>query len=100
MTDEKRRVKNKKRFNFKSWVVLALAVYMISVIVGQQPVINSRNKDIAETTAMIEAKNAEEKQIDDAAQFYSSDAFVERVARDSLGLVRSDETVFVDITGK
>ncbi|MBO4897277.1 MAG: septum formation initiator family protein [Clostridia bacterium] len=99
MTDEKGR-KNKRRFNFKSWLVVALAVYMISFMYGQQIQINNLNKSIAETEAMTREKQQKSAEIDDAAEMYSSDEFVERVARDSLGFVRSDETVFVDVTGK
>jgi len=36
----------------------------------------------------------------DMVGVYQSDEFVEKVARERLGLVRSDETVFIDVTGK
>lgn len=100
MTDEKRRGKSKKRFKFKSWLILALAIYMVSAICGQQSRLSSLNSSIAETSAKIQQKQQEAAEIDDATELYASDEFVERVARNSLGFVRSDETVFVDVTGK
>ena len=100
MTDEKERTKSKKRFNFKACFLFALAIYMIVSICGQQSQINSLNGSIAETSAKIAQKQQEAAEIDDAAELYASDEFVERVARNSLGFVRSDETVFVDVTGK
>ena len=99
MTNEKKR-RNKKRFNLKSCLVIALGIYIIIAIILQQPQINSLEKSRAETEAMIQEKQRKSAELDDAADICSSDDYVERTARESLGLVRSDETVFVDVTGK
>ena len=98
MTDEKKR--KKSRFSGKRCFLIVLAVYFLFAIAGQQSKINALNNDIKQTNQMIEDKSKEVAELEDKEKLYSQNDEIERIARDRLGLVRSDETVFVDVTGK
>lgn len=97
MVKNKRR---KKRVNFKVLFVTLLIIYISVAIIGQQSKINNLDKEIGETKNLIMQKEKEFEELEDREQVYGSDEYVERVARERLGYVRPDETVFIDVTGK
>lgn len=98
MTDEKKR--SKVRFNGIRCFFIILAVYLLIAIVGQQSKINALKGEIDRTNDMIAEKNSEVAELEDQKELYAQGDEIERIARDELGFVRSDETVFVDVTGK
>ena len=98
MTYEKKR--GKKRFKGLNCFLIVLAVYFAVAIAGQQGKINALTGEIKHTSDMIDSKKNEVSVIEDQTELYSQNDEIERIARDELGLVRSDETVFVDVTGK
>ena len=98
MTDEKKR--KKSRLNGKKCFLIVLSVYFLVAIVGQQSKINNLTAEIKQTNQMIEDKNKEVDKLKDKETLYLQNDEIERIARDRLGLVRSDETVFIDVTGK
>ena len=98
MVGEKRT--KKPLLNGKRCVLIAIALYFVFAIVGQQSKLNALGNEIEQTSRMIEEKNKEVEQLGDKEKLYSQNDEIERIARDKLGFVRSDETVFVDVTGK
>lgn len=86
-------------FSFKTCFAVILVVYFSVAIAGQQVKLNSLNNTITEYNTKIEEKNSELTSLRDKKQNSTSDDAVESIARERLGLVRSDETVFVDVTG-
>ena len=98
MTDEKKR--SKIRFNGLGCFFIVAAVYLVIAIISQQTTINALSSEIKTTAEMIDDKKNEVAELEDQAELYSQSDEIERIARDELGLVRSDETVFVDVTGK
>ena len=98
MAGEKRT--KKPLLNGKRCVLFAIALYFVFAIVGQQSKLNALGNEIEQTSRMIEEKNKEVEQLGDKEKLYSQNDEIERIARDKLGFVRSDETVFVDVTGK
>lgn len=90
----------KTHFKFKTCFALALIAYFTVSIVGQQSKLNDLNSTIAEYNTKIEEKQSELAAVEDKKKSSTSDDTIEHIARERLGLVRSDETVFVDVTGK
>lgn len=88
------------KFLIRYSLIVALVVYFAASIIGQQSELNSLNSIIADYNTKIDEKNSELAIIEDKKKNAASDELVESIARERLGLVRSDETVFVDITGK
>ncbi len=97
-----KRSKNAKSLSFclRICLIIFLVLYFTVTIIGQQSEINNLNYQISDYNEKIEAKNNELSIIEDKTKNATSDETVESIARERLGLVRSNETVFVDITGK
>lgn len=96
----RRKKKKKKHLNFKVCFITILIIYISVAIIGQQSKINSLNSKISDVNNKISVKEKEYSELEDQEIVYGSDEYVERVARQRLGYVRPDETVFIDITGK
>ena len=90
----------KPHFKIKTCFALILILYFAISIVGQQSKLNYLNSVIAEYNVKIEEKQGQLEAIEDKKKKSTSDETIEHIARERLGLVRNDETVFVDITGK
>ncbi len=91
-------MKNIADINFKKiaaivfWTVIVLfAVVRIS---SQQVKINRYNAEVAMLDESIENLEAREIELETQADIYSSDEYIEEIARTRLGYVRSDEVVF------
>jgi len=87
-------------FCLRMCLILFLVLYFSVTIIGQQSEINNLNCQISDYNEKIEAKNSELSTIEDKKKHASTDEAIESIARERLGLVRADETVFVDITGR
>ena len=92
--------KKGRRIKIGSLLLAALIIYMSVAIISQQSKLNSLNGEIASMNEQIAEKNREVQAISDEEAMCESDEYIERTAREKLGFVRSDETVFVDVTGK
>lgn len=96
-------MKNKRKtrkFNIGFCFAMVLAVYLVFAMINQQSVLTQNAKEISELSAQKAQTEQTLDDLNDTADVYSSDEFVEKVARDELGLVRPDETVFIDVTNE
>ena len=87
------------RFKLKTLIAVVFIAYFAVSIIGQQSAINELNGTIGEYNAKIEDKKSELAALEDKKKTGATDEAIESIARERLGLVRSDETVFVDVTG-
>lgn len=97
---KKRKTQKKRRFGYKFWFMSFIVVYVLYAFIQQQFALNNYNREISSLKSDIEEMENELTKLNDLESVYKSDEFIERVARERLGFVRSDETLFVDITGK
>ena len=81
---------------------LILVVFVIVAITftRQQSEINDYNDKIDEINSQITYEEKHNKELQEKNELYSSDDYIEKVARDELGLVKADEKVFVDANSK
>ncbi len=81
---------------------LILVVFVIVAItfIRQQSEINDYNDKIDEINSQITYEEKHNKELQEKNELYSSDDYIEKVARDELGLVKADEKVFVDANSK
>ena len=82
-------------FKLRNLLFLALAAGLVALIISQQSVLD---RNIERNEALKENIQAAQQKIEDLAEEKSilgSDEYVERKARENLGYVKSDETVFV-----
>ena len=65
-----------------------------------QPKITENQDKIAELNSMIDYEQKRADEVDALKENIDSDEYIEKVAREKLGMIRKDEIVFVDISGK
>ncbi len=78
----------------------ALVLYLSYTLIGQQVSLRQSDAQISQLEADIAAAESRLAQVQDLEGLSKSDAYIEKVAREKLGLVLPDETVFVDVTGR
>ena len=97
----------KKRPVFKINIITCLAALTIIVsgtmlVKGfmQQPAISAWDEKKAEILESIEYENQRIEEIDAVMEKVGTDEYIEKIAREKLGMIKSDEIVFVDISGQ
>ncbi len=97
---EKNKEKKHGKMKMTSIVIIAASCFMLIKGASLQPQIIKNQDKIAE---LRERKNYEQKrgeEIDKMKQNSDSDEYIERIAREKLGMIRKDEILFVDINGE
>ena len=97
-TDAKKHLRD--RINYSRLVLIAVIIFVSVVLIRQQSDINYYNKQINDLNTQISKEEEEKEKLDAKKEEYSSDDYIEKVARDELGLVMADEKVFVDVNNK
>ncbi|HIV86354.1 MAG TPA: septum formation initiator family protein [Candidatus Monoglobus merdigallinarum] len=88
------------KLNFKRLFVcvglFAFCIYFLCVMVSQQQVLNRKNKEIAEISEQISIANSETERLRGELESVNDPEYLERMAREKLGLTVPNERVFVD----
>lgn len=95
--------REKKRNFLKSTLGIGLlcalaALIMIIRGISVQPDINKNKQVISELEGEIESAKERQAEVDHMRENADSDEYIEKVARDTLGMVKSDEIVFIDVS--
>lgn len=95
----KKRVKTKKiRFSV-ALLVTAVIFMLVKGILLQPDIVKNKDK-ISELEAKISYEQQRAEEIDKLKENVESDEYIEKIAREKLGMIRKDEIVFIDITGE
>ncbi len=95
--------KPKFRLDLISCLFLVTAVVgCIMVVKGimLQPVISANAERAVQLSKEIEYENQRIKEIDTMMLQADTDEYIEKIAREKLGMIKADEIVFVDISGQ
>ncbi len=92
--------KKKKGIVLKRAVLLGAAVVVVCVFVNQYGSLRRYHQQISELEQEIAAQQQTGQELDEKENVYSSMEYIEKVARDTLGLVRADEKVYIDSSQK
>ena len=79
-------------------LILILVVYATITLVNLRAQISEKESEAAALTSSIAATEQENGRLQDAIDEMDTDAGVESVARDQLGMVGQDEIVFQDVS--
>ena len=94
----------KKKGIVKSLAVKAFFTLVIAycgyILVQQQLVLNAYNADGKYYKDKIEQERKQTEILKSRQAVQNSDEYIERIAREKLGLVKPDEKVFIDISNK
>ncbi|HEY8348531.1 MAG TPA: septum formation initiator family protein [Clostridia bacterium] len=79
------------------FILLVIFLYLSYIAVNQQRLIYAKNLELSK----LEDKIAEEKKINEElkkqSKIIESDEYIEKIAREKLGMVKKNERVYVDI---
>lgn len=97
---KKEQTKKQKKSNLTVGILVALALFMLIKGIILQPQITDNKDKIAELNSLIDYEQERADEVDELKENVDSDEYIEKVAREKLGMIRKDEIVFVDISGK
>lgn len=90
----------KQKLNVKRLAIVAAAavfiIYFIYAMIAQQIALSNKNKEIQSLEEQVSAANTETERLQKELDNLEDPEYLERVAREKLGLVRPNERVFVD----
>ena len=85
-----------KRGFLVRWIYIAAILIMIIQGVRQQPTIDANKQRIADIERQVAYEEQRAAEIDAWAEKVGTDEYIEKVARTKLGLVKSNEKIFID----
>lgn len=89
------RTANKKKL--VSYIVIGLAlIYFIGTLISQQLSISQQNRRIEELQGRVSEAQQQAESLQTEVDNLNNPEYIERIAREQLGLVRPNERVFVD----
>ena len=93
----------KVKINFKrlalSLFVLVFCVYFVCKVISQQTVLSRKNDEIQSINAQIETASRETERLNSELESVNDPEYMERMAREKLGLVAPNERVYIDLSG-
>ena len=95
-TKKKRKVSVKKLV--KACLVLAVVIYVAVILIEQRISLSRYDAVASEYEEKIAAAQIENQRLEDELSKAGTDEYLERIAREKLGLMKSNERVFIDIT--
>lgn len=82
----------------KIWIFIILVGGMIFKGVMQQPQINKNREQIAKLENQIAYEKERQAEIENLKDKVNSDEYIEKMANEKLGLVKSNAKIFVDVS--
>lgn len=76
--------------------IFALFIFATNGYLKQEKELERLNKEAEELALKLEIVEREAKQVDELKALSGSTDYIERVAREKLGLVRPDEIIFIE----
>lgn len=86
------------RRGIKIWLFIIIAAAMIFKGMMQQPQIKQNREQIAHLEDQIEYEKERQVEIENLKDKVNSDEYIEKMASEKLGLVKSTAKIFIDIS--
>jgi cell division protein FtsB len=77
--------------------LIGFFIYFSYVLVDQQKLLNARLQDIKNLKSNIAVETELNKQLEGEIEMLDSDEYIEKIAREKLGMVKDNEKVFIDV---
>lgn len=91
------------KLNMMTCLVIITAVASVTMIakgIMLQPAIAANSNQAAKILENIEYENQRIEEINAMMEKVGTDEYIEKIAREKLGMIKADEIVFVDISGQ
>ena len=89
----------RKKSRFGLFILLIFFLYFAWEMVGQQKMLYSKSLDMQKIQSKVNEETKINEDLKKEQKIMNSDEYIEKVAREKLGMVKEGERVFVD-TGK
>ncbi|MBZ4645085.1 MAG: Septum formation initiator [Petroclostridium sp.] len=84
----------------KKILLTASAIYVVYILIQQQVMLNYYRDQEKYYLQKIEEEKAKTEHLEKLKVLYSTEAYIEQIARDKLGFVKNGEKVFIDATNR
>lgn len=88
--------KGKKRI-FLILFLIGFSLYFCGTVIGQQSLMEDKKKEYQSVLQKIDEEKKVKEELLQQKDIMDNDAYIEKVAREKLGMVKRGEKVFVDI---
>lgn len=92
-------IKKKKSKNSKIrlFIIIGALIYISFIFVDQQKIIKIKNAEMQELQSRIEEELKISEELKEQKDLVNSPEYIEKMAREKLGMVKPSEKVFVDV---
>lgn len=80
------------------WAVVLVSGFMVFKGFMQFPQINANKAEIARLTEQIKYEETRQKETSELMTQVNSDEYIEKIAAEKLGLVKSNAKIFIDVS--
>lgn len=88
----------RRRFNWFFLVLLVIGTWFSYTVVSQQIQLNAVAKDYEETKTRLETAQARNEALKKEKEALHDAAYIEKVARETLGMTRQGEVPYISVT--
>lgn len=85
-----------KKISFKKVIICFIGIYICFIVVSQQMTLSRQNKDINEYTSQLQQAEKKNQKLQDEIKLSKDDSYIEKLAREKLGLIREGEYPVID----
>ncbi len=86
----------KKKFSIKSAVLVFAMMYVGYLLIQQQSIMSRQKKELQKYNVELQKKKEQKKVLQDEVELSKTDKYIEKLAREILGLVKEGETPVMD----
>lgn len=90
-------MRKRKKSKFGLIVLTMFLLYFAYAAVGQQKLIYSKSLEMEKMQQKVKEETKVNEDLNKRKEMMTSDEYIEKVAREKLGMVKKDERVFMDI---
>ena len=86
----------KKKFSIKSVILVFVVMYVCYLLIQQQVTMVRQKNELQKYTVELQKKKEKNKILQDEVELSKTDRYIEKLAREILGLVKEGETPVMD----
>lgn len=91
------RVNKRKRPGLGALIFLAFVIYFSVTLINQQKLLDVKKAQYESLRSKISQESQTYRELLDDFEMIGTDKYIEKIAREKLGMVKNNEKVFVDI---
>jgi cell division protein FtsB len=90
-------MKKNKKSTIGVFILLVIFLYLSYIAVNQQKLLDTKGLELTRIEDKIEYETALNEELAKENEMIQSDEYIEKIAREKLGMVKKNERVYVDI---